>query len=398
MMRPSMATRSRMRLPAGGCFFSFVVVLGFLVTYENFRFFSVRLSSYPMDMVKANAGGKADIDLSTGVYHSWKVFKTNYEEMERKLRVFVYPYGHRTPRRLTGKYASEGFFFKNIRESRFTTLDPNEAHLFFLPVSCHKLRGQGASWEDITNKIGDYVWAVMLRYPYWNRTLGADHFFVTCHDIGVRATEGIPLLVKNSIRVVCSSSYNNGYIPHKDVALPKVRLPYSYPAGGNDVITRKTLGFWAGRTDSDVRSALTTVWSSDAELDIQNSRKNGTAGKHNKFYGAKFCICPGKSEVNSPWIAESIHYGCVPVIMSDYYDLPFNDILDWRKFSVILKESDVYQLKHILQNISDAEFMALHQNLVKVQRHFMWNTPPMQYDAFHLVMYELWLRHHLIKY
>lgn len=53
--------------------------------------------------------------------------------------------------------------------------------------------------------------------------------------------------------------------------------------------------------------------------------------------------------------------------MSDYYDLPFNDVLDWRKFSVILKESDVYQLKHILQNISDAEFMALHRNLVKVK-------------------------------
>lgn len=97
---------------------------------------------------------------------------------------------------------------------------------------------QGLSWEDITNGIGDYVRNLMLKFPYWNRTLGADHFFVTCHDIGVRATEGTPLLVKNSIRVVCSSSYNNGYIPHKDVALPQVRLPFSYPPGGNDVITR----------------------------------------------------------------------------------------------------------------------------------------------------------------
>lgn len=79
---------------------------------------------------------------------------------------------------------------------------------------------------------------------------------------------------------------------------------------------RKTLGFWAGRTDSNVRSALTTVWNGDAELDIQNSRKNGTTGKHNKFYEAKFCICPGKSEVNSPWIAESIRYGCVPGIIT----------------------------------------------------------------------------------
>lgn len=54
------------------------------------------------------------------------------------------------------------------------------------------------------------------------------------------------------------------------------------------------------------------------------------------------------------------------VILSNYYDLPFNDILDWKKFSVILKESDVYQLKPILKDIPDEKFLALHRNLVKV--------------------------------
>ncbi|KAH7861808.1 hypothetical protein Vadar_031118 [Vaccinium darrowii] len=103
-------------------------------------------------------------------------------------------------------------------------------------------------------------------------------------------------------------------------------------------------------------------------------------------------------EVNSARIADSIHYGCIPVILSNYYDLPFNDILDWHKFSVILKENDVYQLKQILKDMSDSEFVALHKNLVKVQKHFQWNSPPIKYDAFHMVMYDLWLRHHVIKY
>ncbi|KAG0572206.1 hypothetical protein KC19_VG076200 [Ceratodon purpureus] len=30
-----------------------------------------------------------------------------------------------------------------------------------------------------------YVESLIIKYPYWNRTLGADHFFVTCHDIGI---------------------------------------------------------------------------------------------------------------------------------------------------------------------------------------------------------------------
>lgn len=56
------------------------------------------------------------------------------------------------------------------------------------------------------------------------------------------------------------------------------------------------------------------------------------------------------------------------VILSDYYDLPFNDILDWRKFAVVLRERDVYDLKQILKNIPQSEFVSLHNNLVKVKR------------------------------
>lgn len=54
------------------------------------------------------------------------------------------------------------------------------------------------------------------------------------------------------------------------------------------------------------------------------------------------------------------------VILSNYYDLPFNDILDWKKFAVVLKEIDVYKLKQILKDITNEEFVSLHQNLVKV--------------------------------
>lgn len=61
-----------------------------------------------------------------------------------------------------------------------------------------------------------------------------------------------------------------------------------------------------------------------------------------------------------------LFYNLFAVILSNYYDLPFNDILDWHKFSVILRESDVYQLKQILKSKSQEEFVALHNNLVKV--------------------------------
>lgn len=81
------------------------------------------------------------------MYHTPEVFKLNYKEMEKRFKVFIYPDGdpktfYQTPRKLTGKYASEGYFFQNIRESRFRTEDPDQADLFFIPISCHKMRGK----------------------------------------------------------------------------------------------------------------------------------------------------------------------------------------------------------------------------------------------------------------
>lgn len=151
------------------------------------------------------------------------------------------------------------------------------------------------------------------------------------------------------------------------------------------------------------------MWDNDTELDIQNNRidrhATGSIVYLEKLYRSKFCLCP-HGPVGSSRIADSIHYGCVPgklhlhdfccslithlfcefnllssnrnscplsaVIMSNYYDLPFNEILDWRKFSVVVKESDLYQLKDILRNISQKDFVTLNQNLVKVISFSFW--------------------------
>lgn len=60
------------------------------------------------------------------------------------------------------------------------------------------------------------------------------------------------------------------------------------------------------------------------------------------------------------------------VIVSDYYDLPFNDILDWDKFSVILKEDDVLELEKILKSIPEGKYEKMHQNVLKVDMNFIF--------------------------
>jgi len=81
------------------------------------------------------------------IYHSKEYFFRNYEAMQRDFKVFVYRGGNPTtcydPKdKLKSIYASEHYFFMNLIDSQFLTNDPHKAHLFFIPISCHRIGGK----------------------------------------------------------------------------------------------------------------------------------------------------------------------------------------------------------------------------------------------------------------
>ena len=115
----------------------------------------------------------------------------SYELMERLLKVFIYHDGAKpifhSPE-LKGIYASEGWFMKLMEANQnFVVRDPNRAHLFYLPYSSrqleHNLYVPGSNtMEPLSIFIKNYIDMISAKYPYWNRTKGADHFIVACHD------------------------------------------------------------------------------------------------------------------------------------------------------------------------------------------------------------------------
>lgn len=111
--------------------------------------------------------------------------------MERMLKVYVYREGEKPifhQPHLRGIYASEGWFMKLMEGNRqFVVRDPKKALLFYMPFSSLKLRNalhepNFSSQKDLENHLKNYVDTVARRYRFWNRTKGADHFVVACHD------------------------------------------------------------------------------------------------------------------------------------------------------------------------------------------------------------------------
>ncbi|KAJ6366395.1 hypothetical protein OIU77_002889 [Salix suchowensis] len=329
--------------------------------------------------------GEASIHVGD-IYHRDAPFLRNYAAMERDFKVFggnATTCYHSTDRKSKSKYATEHYFFMNLRDSRFLTNDPHKAHFFFIPISCQK-------WGAGEKVIQTYVKSLVSSYPYWNRTLGADHFFVSCHDFGSRATEEVPFLLKNAIQLVCSPSYDSNYIPQKDVALPQIlelSLPPHHGYGMRNrstvksrplmihpemMLPRRTkLGFWACSLNSDVRKNLLIFYKGAPEFNFHFIDKMKRAAildaYENELYGSKFCICPRwNNHLGGVCLTESMTFGCVPVILSDYYDLPFNDVLDWNNFSV-----NVPNLEKILKEIPEENYKKMHQNLLQVDMNFV---------------------------
>lgn len=339
-------------------------------------------------------------DVNNEVFHDNEIFMENYKEMNKSLKIYIYPHRHDDPFANAllpvdfepgGNYASESYFKKALFNSHFITNNPSQADLFYLPFSIARLRHDPrVGIEGIQDFIRDYVLNISQNYPYWNRSGGADHFYAACHSIGRSAIKKVDEVKFNAIQVVCSSSYfASAYVAHKDVSLPQI-----WPREGDPpsvpVSERKKLAFFAGAINSPVRETLVQVWNNDTEIWAHFGRL--TTPYADELLGSKFCLHVKGFEVNTARIGDAIYYGCVPVIIANHYDLPFNDILNWKSFSVIVATLDIPLLKKILKDISFDEYKVLHENVLKVRKHFQWHVFPVDFDAFYMVMYELWLR------
>ena len=167
-------------------------------------------------------------------YHDQTAFKEDFNKMLPTFKIFVYPHNLRNDPfsnifapmdgEPTGNYASENYFKKSLFNSDFITRNASEAHMFYLPFSITKLRhDKRVGVQKLDTFVSSYMERIRQKWPYWNRTSGADHFFVSCHSITKLVSDKVVYLRRNAIQVVCSSNvFVQGYVPHKDISMPQV--------------------------------------------------------------------------------------------------------------------------------------------------------------------------------
>lgn len=84
-----------------------------------------------------------------------------------------------------------------------------------------------------------------------------------------------------------------------------------------------------------------------------------------------FCLVPRGRRLGSFRFLEALSYGCIPVILSDGWVKPFDEIIDWSCAAVQFAESLLSQVPDMLRDIPNQAIVSMRQNCLNLyERHF----------------------------
>ncbi|KAI5387881.1 hypothetical protein KIW84_073827 [Lathyrus oleraceus] len=186
-------------------------------------------------------------------------------------------------------------------------------------------------------------------------------------------------------------STGNWYKPgqvylEKDLILPYVANVDFCDAGCLSEINpkRSTLLFFRGRLKRNAGGKIRSILVAQlkgADGVIIEEGTSGDGGKEAAQKGMRrslFCLNPAGDTPSSARLFDAIVSGCIPVIVSDELELPFEGILDYRKIALFVSSNDALKpgwLLKYLKDIQPAHIKELQQNLAKYSRHFLFSSP-----------------------
>ncbi|XP_076954708.1 putative glycosyltransferase At3g07620 [Bidens hawaiensis] len=317
------------------------------------------------------------------LYLSPKTTFSNYNTMLSTFKIFTYSATTTTTTTTLFTTPQESQFHNTLLTSHFTTQDPNHAHLFFLPFP------PSTSMRSLARLIK----TIRTTFPFWNRTLGADHFYLSAAGVDSSSDRNVVELKKNSVQISCFPTASGMFVPHKDVTLPPVHS-FQGVSSVNHTDTPSYLGYMR-LTDESHPTLIKEIKNHPdfkVELDSTNKKK--------KFVkSSRFCLFVYGSDMT--WMVEALASGCVPVVITDrpIQDLPLMDVINWSEIAVFVGPTGGAEgLKRVLDGIEKSRYERMVEYGVAATQHLVWNEKPQAHDAFHMVVYQLWLRRHTIRY
>uniref|UniRef100_A0A665TGB5 Exostosin-1a-like n=1 Tax=Echeneis naucrates TaxID=173247 RepID=A0A665TGB5_ECHNA len=300
-------------------------------------------------------------------------------------KVYIYP-------QQKGEKMSESYqnILSSIEGSRFYTLNPAQACLFVL--SLDTLDRDQLSPQYVHN-----LRAKVQSLPLWNG--GKNHIIFNLYsgtwpdyteDLGFDI--GLAMLAKASIST-------ENFRPNFDVSIPLFSKDHPRTGGERGYLKhntippyRKYMLVFKGKRyltgiGSDTRNALYHVHNSEDVVllttckhgkdwqkhkDARCDKDNAEYDKYDyreMLYNSTFCLVPRGRRLGSFRFLEALQAACVPVMLSNGWELPFSEIIDWNTAAVIGDERLLLQIPSTVHSIHQDKILSLRQ-----QTQFLWEA------------------------
>lgn len=106
------------------------------------------------------------------------------------------------------------------------------------------------------------------------------------------------------------------------------------------------------------------------------------------MHSSKFCLNIAGDTPSSNRLFDAIVSHCVPVIISDDIELPYEDVLDYSKFSIFVRSSDAVKegyLLRLIRGVSKHQWTRMWKRLKEVDKHFEYQYPFQKDDAVQMM-------------
>ncbi|KAJ8460939.1 hypothetical protein OPV22_033865 [Ensete ventricosum] len=274
-----------------------------------------------------------------------------------------------------GQWGTQVKVHQLLLKSRFRTINKQEADFFFVPsyVKCVRMMG-GLNDKEI-NKT--YV-KILSQMPYFRYSGGRDHIFVFPSGAGAHLFRSWATFLNRSIILTPEGDRTDkrdisAFNTWKDIIIPGNVDDGMTKFYGSNVVQpiplskRKHLANFLGRAQGKVgRLQLLEIAKQypdkleSPELQLTGPNKLGRNEYFNHLRNAKFCLAPRGESSWTLRFYESFFVECVPVILSDQVELPFQNVIDYTQISIKWPSTRIStQLLEYLETIPDEVIEAM---------------------------------------
>ncbi|XP_019864522.1 exostosin-1 [Aethina tumida] len=326
----------------------------------------------------------------------------DFSKCENNFKVYVYPQEeNRVPSPSYQKLLNV------ILESRYYTANPKKACLFVLSTDT-------LDRDRLSNDYVRNMQTRLQRLPHWNN--GLNHVIFNLYSgTWPNYTEN-DLDFEYGKAILAKASMSENHIrPGFDISLPLFHKIHPEKGGepgsvlSNNFPLEKTylLAFKGKRyvhgIGSDTRNSLyhlhnrkdmimvTTCKHGKSWKEMKDERCDEDNKEYDKYdyetllQNATFCLVPRGRRLGSFRFLEALQAGCIPVLLSNGWSLPFSEVIDWNKAVVWADERLLLQVPHIVRSLSPSKILQLRQQTQMLWDRYFSSIEKIVYTTFEII-------------